>query len=162
MSHKSLSSRVFPHFRQHLCQLHMGGSLLLLGNLAGEQKGRKLFPPFLWVNCPTAQCMCFSLVLHSLLLLVSSGSCLLSHLNPLTSLRDSNLLLLWYYTGFISIYSTPFVTVFTCNPHTDISSLVFSKVQIIISCHTFPIQMYFFFLAFFLKYINIFIFILKN
>lgn len=110
----TLSSKLFPLFRQHLLHFRMACSFLLLGNLAGVQKGRNLFPPSLWVNCPIVHCIFFILVLHSLPLPVSTY--FLSHTSYLTSLRNSNLLLPWYYTGFISICRAPFISVFICNP----------------------------------------------
>lgn len=140
-SHKSISVAEFFCSSDDLSYFHMACSLLLLGNLAGGQKCRSLFPPLLLVNFPTAQFICFTSGLHSLLMPLSSWIYLHSHPGSLMLLRDSNLLLLWYFAGFISICSIPFITFFSCNPHTYIS-LVFSMVQTKIFCHTFSIQMH--------------------
>lgn len=147
MSHESLTVAEYsPSSDSASCTSiwHIGCSFWGIRQ-AHRRAGTSFLFSFGWAS---TQCLCFVLVLHFLFLPVSSGTCLLSHSSSLTLLRDSNLLLPWYYASFISICSAPFITVLTCSPHTDIFSLVFNMVQIIISYHIFPIQMNGFFFNF--------------
>lgn len=68
------------------------------------------------VNFPTARCICFASALHSLLFPVNSGTYILSHPSSLTLLRDSNLLLLWYYAGFYFYLQHSFYSVLRLQP----------------------------------------------